>query len=161
MTESFTNAIEDSKARLRELIIQRDQIDVHIEHAKNAIVALAYMLNDPSDTEREISAAEDILGRRGLTEAIRRVLQESAVGMTPVEVRDTLANSGMNLLEYSNPLAAIHTVLKRLVKARDVKPATTNGNETVYQWNGIKRFPRLRETRRGSIANIARKHTEG
>jgi hypothetical protein len=62
--------------------------------------------------------------------------------MTPVEVRDALVNSGFDLSAYSNPLAAIHTILKRLTKTEDVRPAIIDGDQTVYQWKGIRRFPR-------------------
>jgi hypothetical protein len=146
MSDSYKKSIEESKLKLRELVIQRDRIATDIERVKAVIKALAYMLDDSEKTSAEISEMEDILGPGGLTEAVRRTLQASTErGVTPVEVRDALANSGFDLSAYSNPLAAIHTILKRLVKAEDARAAIIDGDETVYQWKGIRRFPRLRQ----------------
>lgn len=153
MTDSYKEALEDSKRKLRQLVTKRDQIGADIERTKAAIEALAYMLDDPEDTSSEISEMEEILGPGGLTEAVRRALQAStAKGMTPVEVRDALAGSGFDLSGYANPLAAIHTILKRLVKGDDARSAIIDGDKTVYQWKGIRRFPRLRTPRQRAFS---------
>jgi hypothetical protein len=55
----------------------------------------------------------------GLTDACRMVLRSAAEPMTALAVRDRLAAVGIDLDRYANPLAAIHTVLKRLVAAGD------------------------------------------
>jgi len=144
MTDSYKKAIEDSKRKLRGLVSQRDSTNADIERTKRAIQALAYMLDNPEETSSELSELEEILGPVGLTDAVRRTLQAStAKGMTPVEVRDALDNSGFDLSGYDNALASIHTTLKRLVKAEDARVAIIDGDETVYQWKGIRRFPRL------------------
>jgi len=145
MTDSYREALEDSKVRLRNLVSQRDQVGADIEKVKTAIEALANMLNDPDETCTEILEMHNILGPEGLTEAVRRILQASTKkGMTPIDVRDALSKSGFDLAAYSNPLAAIHTILKRLVKAGNAKPTIIDGDQTVYEWIGIRRFPRLR-----------------
>ena len=50
----------------------------------------------------------------GLTEACKTSLRCAGTPMTPVEVRDRLLSTGFDIGKYSNPLAAIHTVLRRL-----------------------------------------------
>lgn len=57
----------------------------------------------------------------GLTEACKTSLRCAAVPMTPLEVRDRLVATGFGLDKYSNPLAAIHTVLRRLVDSGDAR----------------------------------------
>jgi hypothetical protein len=55
-----------------------------------------------------------------LTDACRVVLKNAGKAMTPTEVRDRLEAIGMDLTKYSNSLAAVHTVLKRLNQAQEV-----------------------------------------
>ena len=167
MTDSYRKVLEDSKRKLLELVNQRDQISADIERVKAVIEAIANMLDNPEDTSSELSEMEGILGPGGLTDAVRRTLEASTTrGMTPVEVRHALVSSGLDLSRYVNPLASIHTILKRLVKADDARTAIIDGDETVYQWKGIRRFPRLRTTRQQafigkhrSIVNIGRNYT--
>jgi hypothetical protein len=57
----------------------------------------------------------------GLTEACRAVLLRAEDPMTPVAIRDRLRAIGFDLTRYANELAAIHTTLKRLEAAGQVK----------------------------------------
>jgi hypothetical protein len=53
----------------------------------------------------------------GFTDAIREVFRaRPGVGLTPVGVRNKLKERGFKLENYTNPLASIHTILKRLEK---------------------------------------------
>ena len=56
----------------------------------------------------------------GLTDACRLVLRTATQPMTALEVRDRLASIGVELGTHSNPLASIHTVLKRLHEAGEL-----------------------------------------
>ncbi len=53
----------------------------------------------------------------GLTDACRTALRCAGAPMTPIEIRDRLRSTGFDLSRYANPLAAIHTVLKRLAES--------------------------------------------
>ena len=63
----------------------------------------------------------------GLTDACRTILRNAAHPMTALEVRDRLAAAGFDLARYANPLAAIHTVLKRLTQAGEASAADRRG----------------------------------
>src|SRR5436190_6927749 len=56
----------------------------------------------------------------GLTDAARLILR-GGVPMTPVEVRDRMLGIGVDLSIYTSDLSAIHTVLKRLNEAGEVR----------------------------------------
>jgi hypothetical protein len=71
----------------------------------------------------------------GLTDACRLALKNGQA-MTPLEVRDRLLAIGVNLSVYSNPLSAIHTVLKRLHLAGEVRHAHRTPNGRTYVWDG-------------------------
>jgi hypothetical protein len=70
----------------------------------------------------------------GLTDACRVVLKGSGGPMTPVDVRDRLAAIGFDLSKYASGLAAIHTVLKRLAEADEVRVAELGPGKFVYEW---------------------------
>jgi hypothetical protein len=75
----------------------------------------------------------------GLTEACRTILRGAGVPMTPVEVRDRLQAVGVDLSAYANALAAIHTTLKRLNDAGELRSVTRPGQGGAarigYVWN--------------------------
>ena len=68
----------------------------------------------------------------GLTDACRMALRGGGVPMTPTEVRDRLAAIGVDLSVYANELAAIHTVLRRLHDAGEIRlvPRSVGGMRT-------------------------------
>jgi hypothetical protein len=57
----------------------------------------------------------------GLTDACRTVLRNAGTALTPAEIRDRLTAIGCDLSVYSNALAAIHTTLKRLAEAGELR----------------------------------------
>jgi hypothetical protein len=54
--------------------------------------------------------------------------------MTPTEVRDRLLAIGVDLTIYTNELAVIHTVLKRLNEAGEVRILPAAGGKHAYLW---------------------------
>jgi hypothetical protein len=71
----------------------------------------------------------------GLTEACRAVLRNAANPMTPVEVRNRLAAIGFDLSQYSNELASIHTVLKRLNRSGELRFVPRGRGRHAYEWS--------------------------
>ena len=70
----------------------------------------------------------------GLTDACRMVLRNAGTPLTPTAVRDRLEAVGVDLGRYANPLAAIHTTLKRLVEAGEIHAEDADEtSRTVYQ----------------------------
>jgi hypothetical protein len=69
----------------------------------------------------------------GLTDACRMVLR-GGLPMTPVQVRDRLQGIGLDLSIYTNELAAIHTVLKRLNEAGEIRILPQLSGKHAYLW---------------------------
>jgi hypothetical protein len=69
----------------------------------------------------------------GLTDACRLALR-AGVPMTPVEVRDRLLAIGVDLSIYANELSAIHTVLKRLNEAGEIRLVPRANGKHAYLW---------------------------
>lgn len=85
----------------------------------------------------------------GLTDAVREVLKAGDRAMTPAEVRDGLIRLGINPDDYTNLLASVHNVLKRLAKANEVDaghtaPKGTKGCKAVYYWSPTREPIKLR-----------------
>ncbi|HTI38958.1 MAG TPA: hypothetical protein VL484_15440 [Vicinamibacterales bacterium] len=74
----------------------------------------------------------------GLTDACRLVLR-AGVPMTPVEVRDRLLAIGVDLSIYVSELSAIHTVLKRLNEAGEVRLIPGSSGRHSYLWQAPPR----------------------
>jgi hypothetical protein len=68
-----------------------------------------------------------------ITDAVRLAMR-AGVPMTPMEVRDRLLSIGIDLSSYSNELAVIHTVLKRLNEAGELRIIPKPGGKNQYLW---------------------------
>jgi hypothetical protein len=71
----------------------------------------------------------------GLTDACRLVVRGAGVPMTPPDVRDRLQAIGVDLSKYVNDLAAIHTVLKRLNEAGELRFIARGTGKQAFVWN--------------------------
>ena len=70
----------------------------------------------------------------GLTDGCRWVLRSAGSPLTAVEVRAQMAAMGIDLSRYENDLAAIHTTLKRLGDAGEVRFIPQPWGKPAYQW---------------------------
>jgi hypothetical protein len=69
----------------------------------------------------------------GLTDACRLILR-GGLPMTPVEVRERLLDIGVDLSVYASDLSAIHTVLKRLNEAGEIRLVPRPHGKSAYLW---------------------------
>ena len=69
----------------------------------------------------------------GLTDAVRLALR-GGVPMSPMEVRERLLAIGVDLSIYSSDLAVIHTVLKRLNEAGEIRLIPRANGKHQYLW---------------------------
>jgi len=70
----------------------------------------------------------------GLTDACRLVLKAAGHPLTAMEVRAQLGAMGFDLTRYSNELASIHTVLKRLNQAGEAQFVPRVWDKPAYSW---------------------------
>ena len=74
--------------------------------------------------------------------------------MTPTEVRDRLEAIGLDLAKYTSSLSAIHTVIKRLVEAKEVRLVKLESGRFAYEW---QRPPKSLALNEESLARFERK----
>jgi len=121
-TAEYKRALAAAIEEYERLKAQRDAIETRLAQLRQTIGALGPLCKLPR---------HDILG---LTDAIRSVLRARSGGLTPLEVKDGLQTQGLDLSTYSNPLASIHAVLKRLARSGEILRLENRRRKTAYAW---------------------------
>lgn len=124
--------IEDAQLEQRraEIKIKRNVL----AQSMKAIGPLIGEQQPPSFWEALLEATAATFTEMGLTAAIRSVLQKSGAPLSPTQIRDALKESGLTS-GYANEMAAIHTVIQRLIKANEVSENLTPTGKT-YRLKG-------------------------
>jgi hypothetical protein len=74
----------------------------------------------------------------GITDAIRQVIAESKIPLSPVEIKAALANRGVDLSGYANPGTVIHNTLNRLEKQGElIRVQNPAGVTVAYAWRTV------------------------
>jgi hypothetical protein len=143
--EDYRAALEAAIKEYEQLGAERRDIDDRLAQLAQTITTLSKLLGLAPTVPM------------GLTDACRLVYRNARVPLAPTEVRDRLASIGFDLSVYSNEMAAIHTVLKRLHESGELKsiaaPAPATGYARLYVWRqpttAIAIGPELAEVIRG------------
>ena len=130
MVSEYKDDLQEARERLVELLRKREMLEVDIAKQQSNVAALATLADESEETDEVL---EMNLG--GLTSACRIALRAAGKkGLTPREVRKALTNLHFPIGEYKNPLASIHTVLKRFVKSGEAKRILNLKDGTKYKW---------------------------
>jgi hypothetical protein len=146
----FEKAMEGFRAELVNLVRQRNATEARINQITHAMEAMARTCEDSQKTMAYLDDIRGIAARIGFQDAIRSALgfPGHLQGMTPVEIRDFISKSGwMDLGQYNNPLASIHTTLRRMKDNEEVEEIDKGGDKAFR----LKMAPKTRP-----IAPIAR-----
>jgi hypothetical protein len=123
-TEDYRRALEAAVREYEALGEQRQQIDRRLAELAQTMSTLSRLCG--------IVPTVSV----GLTDACRLALRGAGLPMTPVEVRDRVRAFGFDLTRYTNDLAAVHTTLKRLNDAGELRFIARPGtNEKAYVWD--------------------------
>lgn len=122
MTDEYRTALDAASREYETLLAERARIDARIAQLAQTIGSLMRLCN-----------LQPTVGW-GLTDAVRGVLRAAGHPLTAVEVRDQLEAMGFDIARYSNDLASIHTVLKRLNQAGEVDFVPRAHDKPGYRW---------------------------
>ena len=125
-TDQYKSALDAAVREYEELGRQRKEIDERLAQIQQTIGTL----------NRLCGFVPNVYW--GLTDACRVVLKGAGTPMTPMEVRDRLDAIGFDLSKYSNSLAAIHTVLKRLNEGGEVLFVERPGGKFACEWRPVR-----------------------
>jgi hypothetical protein len=120
--DSYRRALEEALREYEQLAKQRAEIDQRLSHLIQTIGTLSRLCNLVPTVAL------------GLTDACRMVLKTAGHPLTPAEIRLQLEATGMDLSRYSNPLASIHTVLKRLCQSGEAHFVPRAHSKPAYAW---------------------------
>jgi hypothetical protein len=124
MSDDYRRALEAAVREYEALGEQRQQIDRRLAELAQTMSTLSRLCGIVPTVSL------------GLTDACRVALRGAGLPMTPVEVRDRLKAFGLDLTRYTNDLAAVHTTLKRLNDAGELRFIARPGTgEKAYVWD--------------------------
>ena len=106
--EEYRRALDAAVREYEKLFAEHAALESRLSQLKHSIAALTKLCGYEPTVPL------------GLTDACRLVLRNATQPLTALEVRDRLASIGVDLEKHSNPLASIHTVLKRLHEAGEL-----------------------------------------
>jgi len=133
---NYHRMLYDAKQNLAELLVQRQKLDQEIARAHTVVTELQNLCAD-QDQRNFWRGAERVIKadlKVGITDAVRVILQENFFPMTAVDLKKQIEARKLNIQRYANPLAVIHTVLKRLIQSGDVKVVAPINGLKAYQW---------------------------
>jgi hypothetical protein len=131
-TPSYENALVAASDEMQKLLKQRSEIDTRIAQLKKTMEALTALMA-PSPSESDAMTFYDELGmgaQLGISDAIRQVLRESKIPLSPTEIKAALANRGIDL-SYANPGTVIHNTLNRLERQGELIRVQNPAGQTV------------------------------
>ena len=137
ITPSEVKVIQAYLEKLAALTRERLRIERQLAGTETGIRSIL-ALHEDEDVMPYLGQLDEILRPEGFTDAVRKVLSASTEPLTPAEVRERLPSAGFSLEGYSNPLASIHTILKRLARTESVNEVVKKG-KTAYEYTGIGR----------------------
>ncbi|HYV07536.1 MAG TPA: hypothetical protein VFB82_23275 [Blastocatellia bacterium] len=140
-TDAFEQALNLARSEMESLKRKRDELEEEVIGINERIAKL-------TETEASLSrlcGEKPTLPRMELSFvgvgpalAVREVVKSSNVALTPMEVRDRIVAGGFDVAQHNNPMASIHTALKRLASTPEVSETLKDGKKA-YRWNRIPR----------------------
>ena len=129
----YRQALVSAKRELEGLLRQRQTIDERMAQLQPIIRHLESLCQDLDQRQATQAAASRQL-IQGLTQEISNTLKNNYLPMSPRQVMEDMAKRGFDFKSYSNSLASVHTVLRRLVKAGKVEIVPKQKGKKEYQW---------------------------
>jgi len=140
----FDQTVNELFRKLEEAVKQRQEADIQITTNTAAIRALANTCEDEDVKGDYLLRLDEIGGKSGFKEVVLSVLRGHPKGLTPREVRSWIQlGKKMELSGYSNPLASIHTTLRRM-EGIDVEQFVNDKGEKAWRIKprAVSRAPR-------------------
>jgi hypothetical protein len=138
--DQYRQALETARRELAKLETERAELDRKIERKKQGILGLSQLVSeDDENAPSFMDLLRTMVGEpEGLTDGCRAVLRTAGTALTPTEVRDGLIALGYDLSGYSNVMASVHQILKRLVASQEAQMIRYDGEpdgKKAYVWS--------------------------
>ena len=125
-----------AKQDLARDLVKRQTLDRRIARRQVVVSDLQNLCAelDQKNFEKRIDRVIKADLQVGITESARVILRETFFPMTATDLKKSIEARKLNLARYSNPLAVIHTILKRLVQSGEVRVVAQAKGKKAYQW---------------------------
>ncbi|MFZ0417439.1 MAG: hypothetical protein WAM04_05005 [Candidatus Sulfotelmatobacter sp.] len=129
--EEITVELDAAKKQMSELLQDKVLLDLKIGQLSQTINTLMALLQ-PKPNPADIADISGLLfNDTSITGAIRTLLLQSQVPLSPTQIRTQLISNGFDLSEYQNEMAVIHNTLKRLEKQGELMTVNDSSGQTV------------------------------
>lgn len=139
---SYAQAFDDAMAELRQMLDKRSQINDRIPELRDTVCALARSLGQDKRRREQLMKTLDELNvfAPRLTDAIKDALYSafSSNGhrkLPAVQVKELMEVRHFDFSSYPNPLASVHSTLRRLADRGAIGCIVQNGS-ALYFWSG-------------------------
>lgn len=135
--DSFRKQIAEAQISLQSLYMMRRVVDGKISDLKDLVRANANFLPD-EERKAELITLDILKVPETITEAVKITLFIAAARkerLTPVQLKENAQTRGFDFSVYSNPMASIHSVLKRMIAAA---PPEADFDEATATYGYIK-----------------------
>lgn len=132
-SNKYRRQLEEAWADLHMMESIQRKIKAHIESLRELIRATANMLPD-DEQGVELMLLDIFKHPTNITEAVKVVLYVARLKgqrLTPVQIKEAAEKRGFSLSGYSNPMASIHTILRRM-KETDPPEVSFDENDGSY-----------------------------
>ena len=136
MKIDYRRTLYEAKQDLARHLVRRQKLDQKIARLHAVVTNLQNLCADMDQKsfEKQIDRVVKKDLKVGITQSARVILQETFFPMTPGDLLKSVEARKYNLARYANPLAVIHTLLKRLVQSGEVRVVPLAGGRKAYQW---------------------------
>ncbi len=135
----ITKTMDEMLAKLKDATQVYREAEKSVAEYTNAIRALATVCEDEEVKADYLLKLEELSGKPGFVDAIRSVLRGHRDALTPKEIRSWITiGKKLDLSSYSNPMASIHTTLRRMKENGEI--------EEIQGPNGLKAFRLTKRT---------------
>jgi hypothetical protein len=119
---SYKRALADAQKELRNLFRKREEMERQIARLRQTIVAIGRVCEPDATADAKTRNGHSTgKGGGGLTDAVRTTLMSSRKPLDAIQLRDMLDATGYDPGSSAHALIAIHTALRRLLQAGEVK----------------------------------------
>lgn len=133
MQTPFEQTMNELFQKLEAAAKRRVEADIQITSNSAAIRALAGTCEDEGKKTGYLVRLDEICGKPGFKDVVLSVLNAHPKGLTPKGIRSwILMGEKMDLSGYSNPLASIHTTLRRM-DGKEVEEFTNKEGENAWR----------------------------
>jgi hypothetical protein len=134
----YKQLFDKASAELKALLCQRLEINNRISRLTATVSALSRQLDlDGSRKEKLMELMDELyVFRPRLTDAVKDAVYYASPEKLPAaQVKDYMEVRGFNFSGFTNPLASVHSTLRRLVVQGDIGVELDRGI-TMYTWKG-------------------------